>query len=78
MIEKENAKRVLETIGNNLIGVSHDDKNFVKLPDTFWGYFARGHDNKGAFGVIVTYAKDDKDIDGLIGMYEEWVKKNKT
>ena len=78
MIEKENAKRVLETVGNNLIGVSHDEKNFAKLPDTFWGYFARGHDDKGAFGVIVTYAEDGKDVDDLIGMYEEWVKKNKA
>ena len=78
MIEKENAKRVLEVIGNNLIGVSHDGKNFAKLPDTFWGYFARGHDKKGAFGVIVTYAEDERDVDGLIAMYEEWVKKNKA
>ena len=21
--------------------------NFIKLPDSFWGYFARGHDTKG-------------------------------
>ncbi len=78
MIEKENAKRVLEVIGNNLIGVSHDGKNFAKLPDAFWGYFARGHDKKGAFAVIVTYAEDEGDVDGLIAMYEEWVKKNKA
>ena len=78
MIEKDNAKKMLETIGNNLIGVSHDEKNFVKLPDTFWGYFARGHDSKGTFGVIVTYTKDSEDVDNLISMYEEWVKKNKT
>ena len=78
MIEKNNAKKMLETIGNNLIGVSHDEKNFVKLPDTFWGYFARGHDSKGTFGVIVTYTKDSEDVDNLISMYEEWVKKNKT
>ncbi len=78
MIEKESAKKVLEVIGNNLIGVSHDGKNFAKLPDAYWGYFARGHDSKGAFGVIVTYAEDGKDVDDLIGMYEEWVKKNKS
>ena len=53
MIEKEDAKKVIEVLGNNLIGVSHDSKNFLKLPDTFWGYFARGHDQKGAFGVII-------------------------
>ena len=56
MIEKEDAKKVIEVIGNNLIGVSHDSNSFQKLPDSFWGYFARGHDKKGTFGVIVTYS----------------------
>ena len=78
MIESQDAKKVVEVIGNNLIGVSHDSNNFVKLPDSFWGYFARGHDKKGTFGVIITYSEEGKDVDDLISMYEEWVKKNKT
>ncbi len=78
MIEQEDAKNVAEVIGHNLIGVAHDANNFQKLPDSFWGYFARGHDPKGAFGVIVTYSEDEKDVDDLIKMYEEWVAKNKN
>jgi hypothetical protein len=77
MIEPNNAKKVVEVIGNNLIGVSHDSNNFQKLPDSFWGYFARGHDTKGTFGVIITYSEEGKDVDELIKMYEDWVKKNK-
>ena len=77
MIEANDAKKVVEVIGNNLIGVSHDSNNFQKLPDSFWGYFARGHDTKGTFGVIVTYSEDVKDVDELIKMYEKWVEKNK-
>ena len=77
MIEKEDAKKVLEVMGNNLIGVSHDSNNFQKLPDSFWGYFARGHDKKGAFGVILTYSEKIEDVDNLMKMYEEWVAKNK-
>jgi hypothetical protein len=77
MIEKEDAKKVAEVIGNNLIGVSHDANNFQKLPDSFWGYFARGHDKKGAFSVIMTYSENQEDVDELIKMYEEWVAKNK-
>ena len=77
MIEKDDAQKVIEVIGNNLIGVSHDSKNFQKLPDTFWGYFARGHDKKGTFGVILTYSDKSEDVDNLIKMYEEWVAKNK-
>ncbi len=78
MIEQEDAKNVAEVIGHNLIGVAHDANNFQKLPDSFWGYFARGHDPKGAFGVIVTYSEDVKDVDNLIKMFEEWVAKNKN
>ena len=77
MIEKEDAQKVTEVIGNNLIGVSHDSKNFQKMPDTFWGYFARGHDKKGVFGVILTYSENSEDVDNLIQMYEDWVAKNK-
>ena len=76
MIEPNDAKKVVEVIGNNLIGVSHDSNNFQKLPDSFWGYFARGHETKGTFGVIITYSEEGKDVDELIKMYEDWVKKN--
>ena len=78
MIDQADAKKVVEVIGNNLIGVSHDSNSFQKLPDSFWGYFARGHDTKGTFGVIVTYSEDGKDVDELIKMYEEWASKNKS
>jgi hypothetical protein len=78
MIEQTDAKKVVEVIGNNLIGVSHDSKNFERLPDSFWGYFARGHDKKGTFGVIVTYSEKGSDVDDLIKIYEEWVNKNKS
>ena len=78
MIEHADAKKVVEVIGNNLIGVSHDSNSFQKLPDSFWGYFARGHDKKGTFGVIVTYSENGTDVDDLIKMYEEWVNKNKN
>ena len=78
MIEPEDAKKVVEVIGNNLIGVSHDSNSFQKLPDSFWGYFARGHDKKGTFGVIVTYSEDEEDVDYLIKTYEEWAEKSKT
>jgi len=47
-------------------------RNFQIL---FGGYFARGHDKKGAFGVILTYSEKQKDVDDLIKMYEEWVDK---
>ena len=78
MIDKEDAKKVVEVIGNNLVGVSHDSNSFQKLPDSFWGYFARGHDKKGAFGVIVTYSENKEDVDNLIKMYEKWAEQNKT
>ena len=78
MLEQDDAKKVAEVIGNNLIGVSHDSNSFQKLPDSFWGYFARGHDKKGTFGVILTYSENEKDVDDLIKMYEEWVEKNKS
>ncbi len=78
MIEQTDAKKVVEVIGNNLIGVSHDSNSFQKLPYSFWGYFARGHDKKGTFGVLVTYSEDGNDVDDLIKMYEEWANKNKS
>ncbi len=78
MIESKDAENVVDTIAKNLMGVSKNQVNFQKLPDTFWGYFARGHDQKGKFGVIVTYSENGDDVDNLIQMYEEWVKKNKN
>ena len=78
MIEQSDAKKVVEVIGNNLIGVSHDSNNFQKLPDSFWGYYARGHDAKGVFGVIVTYSENEKDVDDLIKQYEGWLEQNKA
>lgn len=78
MIEKQDAKKVAETLGNNLIGVSHDEKNFQKLPDSFWGYYAKGHDSKGDFGMFVTYSENKQDVRELIKIYEEWVAKNKS
>ena len=66
MIEQDDAKKVVEVIGNNLIGISHDSNSFQKLPDSFWGYFARGHDKKGTFGVIIAYAEGGKEVDELI------------
>ena len=43
----------------------------------FGDIFARGHDKKGTFGVIVTYSEEGKDVDELMKMYEEWAKQNK-
>ncbi len=77
VIEQGDAKKVVEVIGNNLIGVSHDSNSFSKLPDSFWGYFARGHDAKGNFGVILTYSEDRGDVDELIKTYEKWAAKHK-
>ena len=77
MIEAEDAIRVVDTVAKNLIGVSNNKSNFERLPDKFWGYFARGHDSKGKFGVIVTYSENGNDVDELIKIYEQWVAKNK-
>jgi hypothetical protein len=78
MIEAEDAVRVVDTVAKNLMGVSRQRSNFERLPDTFWGYFARGHDSKGRFAVIVTYSESADDVDELIKMYEQWVAKSKT
>ncbi|MDX1595805.1 MAG: hypothetical protein R3327_02580 [Nitrosopumilaceae archaeon] len=77
MIEKKDAQKVVEVVANNLYGVSKDAKNFEKLPDDFWGYYARGHDKNGKFGVIITYSEKENDVDDLIAKYEEWLKQNK-
>lgn len=73
MLEADDAIRVIDTISSNLIGVSKNKVNFAKLPDTFWGYFARGHDGKGKFAVIITYSESGEDVDVLIKDYERWV-----
>lgn len=78
MIEAEDAVRVLDTAAKNLVGVSNNKSNFERLPDTYWGYFARGHDGKGKFGVIFAYSEKGSDVDELIKMYEQWVAKSKA
>lgn len=78
MIEAENAVQVISALTRNLEGVAKNPANFQRLPDSFWGYYARGHDAKGKFGVIVTYSEDESDVDDLMGMYEEWLQKNKS
>jgi hypothetical protein len=78
MIEAEDAVRVVDTTAKNLMGVSNNRSNFDRLPDTFWGYFARGHDSKGGFAVIVTYSENASDVDELLKMYEQWVAKSKA
>jgi hypothetical protein len=78
MIEAEDAVRVVDTIVKNIIAVANNKSNFARLPDTYWGYYARGHDNKGRFGVIVAYSESGVDVDDMIKMYEEWLVKNKA
>jgi len=78
MIEAEDAVKVVDTVAKNLMGVSNNRSNFERLPDSFWGYFARGHDSKGRFAVIVTYSEISGDVDELIKMYEQWVAKSKA
>ena len=78
MIEPTDAIQVVETIFNNLISVAKNRQNFEKLPDIFWGYFARGHDSKNRkFGIIITYSEKEGDVDELIKMYEQWIEKQK-
>ena len=78
MIEKEDARRVVDTIAKNLMGIANNMSNFERLPDRYWGYYARGHDTKGTLGVIVVYSEDTNDVDELIKMYNHWAAKNKT
>jgi hypothetical protein len=78
VIESDDAMKVVKTIANNLISIANDKQNFARLPDTFWGYFARGHDSKNRkFGVIVTFSEKETDVDELLKMYEQWVEKQK-
>jgi hypothetical protein len=78
MIETEDAIKVVDTLAKNLLGVAKNRSNFERLPDTYWGYYARGHNSKGRFGVIVTYSENGNDVDELIKMYEQWITKNKA
>jgi hypothetical protein len=60
---------------NNLIFIANNKQNFEKLPDTFWGYFVRGHDSKNRkFAVIVTFSEKGN-VDELLRMYEQWIEK---
>lgn len=77
MIEKEDAVKVLQTIAENLLGVAGNPSNFQRLPDDYWGYYAKGHDKKGKFGVIVTYSEQGVDVEDLLIMYRDWADKNK-
>lgn len=78
MIEAVDAANVVTALGKNLAGVAMNKSNFEKLPDTFWGYYARGHDGKGAFAVIITYSEKTGDVDELLKMYNQWVSKSKS
>jgi hypothetical protein len=78
MIEVYDAIKVVNIVAENLMGVAMNKSNFERLPDRYWGYFARGHDSKGKFGVIITYSEDSDDIVQLIEMYQQWAIKNKT
>jgi hypothetical protein len=78
MIEADDAIKVVDTVAKNLIGVAKNKSNFERLPDSYWGYFARGHDSKGKFGVIITYSEDSDDVVQLIEMYQKWATNNKT
>jgi hypothetical protein len=61
---------------NNLISIANNKQNFEKLPDTFSGYFARGHDSENRkFAVIVTFSEKEGDVDELFRMYEQWIEK---
>jgi len=78
MLESGDAARVADTLAKNLAGVAMNKSNFVKLPDTFWGYYAKGHDGKGKFAMIVTYSEKGDDVDDLVKMYERWLAENKN
>lgn len=72
VIESKDASDVAETLGRSLLGVARNPANFKGLPDGFWGYYARGHDGKGVFGVFVAYSESGSDIDEMLSMYEDW------
>ena len=78
MIEGDDAQKVAAALAGNLHGVSRDPKNFALLPDRFWGYYARGHDSKGTFGVVVMYSEDAEDVDRTIDLYEKWLAERRS
>ncbi|MCD6036885.1 MAG: hypothetical protein K0S67_769 [Nitrososphaeraceae archaeon] len=49
----------------------------LRLSIRWPNYFARGHDSKGKFGVIITYSENSDDIVQLIEMYQQWATNNK-
>lgn len=75
MLKESDVKKVVEVVGNNLIGVSHDSNNFRGFTGDHWGYYARGHDEKGFFGVILTYSESESDVDHIMKLYKEWAAK---
>ena len=75
VVDSDDAKNVAAALAVHLRDVSADERNFERLPDSFWGYYARGHDSRGVFGVIVMYSEDERDIDDIMRMYETWAKK---
>ncbi len=77
MVEMGDAKKVAAALAGNLHGVSKDDKNFAGLPDSFWGYYARGHDSRGVFGVVVMYSEAGDDVDEVLRIYEQWLKERR-
>ena len=78
MIETTDVTKVIQLLVKDIAGITNNPNNFQKLPDSFWGYYARGHDKKGNFGVIITYSENKTDVDDLIKMYEDWLQKNKN
>lgn len=74
-IESEGAKSVLAALSAHLKDVSANDGNFERLPGSYWGYYARGHDSAGVFGAIVLYSDEESDVDDIIKVYEAWVAK---
>jgi hypothetical protein len=78
MIEADDAIKVVKSVAENLMGVAMNKSNFERLPDSYWGYFARGHDNKGKFGIIIAYSENSDDVIQLIEMYQQWAIKYKT
>ncbi|MDI1495043.1 MAG: hypothetical protein K8823_349 [Cenarchaeum symbiont of Oopsacas minuta] len=77
MIESDDASKVASTLAKNLMGVAKNTSSFERLPDSFWGYYARGHDSKGEFGIFVAYSEKKTDIDNLIETYEKWTGEKK-
>ena len=74
MIESDDAQKVAAALSRNLYDVSQDTKNYTRLPDKFWGYYARGHNARGTFCMVVMYSEDSDDIDHVVKMYEDWTR----